>query len=154
MSPDSVEQAAALGARLMTFSQQPWELYAEGTLAEYRKAWSKNWDVPPPPPLTGDLMFCHADPKQAEEYAKEYMCAYFLSIVQHYEIMSDHFKDTKGYDHYATAGEAFKAAGIEAAAWTIASPDDIEAAIRYLVSPGGSYVTGAILPVDGGLALV
>ncbi|MFP8877633.1 MAG: SDR family oxidoreductase [Myxococcota bacterium] len=34
------------------------------------------------------------------------------------------------------------------------APDDIEAAIRYLVSPGGSYVTGAILPVDGGLALV
>lgn len=118
MSPDSVEQAAALGARLMTFSQQPWELYAEGTLAEYRKAWGKSWDVPPPPPLTGDLMFCHADPKQAEECAKEYMCAYFLSIIQHYEIMSDHFKDTKGYDHYATAGEAFKAAGIEVAAWT------------------------------------
>ncbi len=33
-------------------------------------------------------------------------------------------------------------------------PSDIEAAILYLVSLGGSYVTGAILPVDGGLALV
>jgi len=31
---------------------------------------------------------------------------------------------------------------------------DIEAAILYLVSRGGSYVTGAILPVDGGLTLV
>ena len=31
---------------------------------------------------------------------------------------------------------------------------DIEAAVRYLVSRGGSYVTGAVLPVDGGLALV
>ena len=33
-------------------------------------------------------------------------------------------------------------------------PSDIEAAILYLVSRGGSYVTGAVLPVDGGLALV
>ncbi|MBJ19176.1 MAG: SDR family oxidoreductase [bacterium] len=33
-------------------------------------------------------------------------------------------------------------------------PGDIEAAILYLVSRGGSYVTGAVLPVDGGLALV
>ena len=32
-------------------------------------------------------------------------------------------------------------------------PSDIEAAVLYLVSRGGSYVTGAILPVDGGLAL-
>jgi NAD(P)-dependent dehydrogenase (short-subunit alcohol dehydrogenase family) len=31
---------------------------------------------------------------------------------------------------------------------------DIEAAVLYLVSRGGAYVTGAILPVDGGLALV
>ncbi|MGI9591322.1 MAG: LLM class flavin-dependent oxidoreductase [Myxococcota bacterium] len=118
MSPESVEQAAALGARLMTFSQQPWELYAEGTLADYRRAWAKHWDAPPPPPLTGDLMFCHADPKQAEEQGIEYMSAYFLTIIEHYEIMSEHFKDTKGYDHYATAGEAFKAVGLEVAAKT------------------------------------
>ncbi|MCH2171809.1 SDR family oxidoreductase [Myxococcota bacterium] len=31
---------------------------------------------------------------------------------------------------------------------------DIEAAVLYLVSRGGAYVTGAVLPVDGGLALV
>ena len=30
---------------------------------------------------------------------------------------------------------------------------DIEAAVLYLVSRGGAYVTGAVLPVDGGLAL-
>jgi NAD(P)-dependent dehydrogenase (short-subunit alcohol dehydrogenase family) len=36
----------------------------------------------------------------------------------------------------------------------LGEPSDVEAAVLYLVSRGGSYVTGAILPVDGGLALV
>ncbi len=33
-------------------------------------------------------------------------------------------------------------------------PSDIEAAVLYLASRGGSYVTGAVIPVDGGLTLV
>ncbi|MDJ0850095.1 MAG: LLM class flavin-dependent oxidoreductase [Myxococcota bacterium] len=118
MSPDSVQQAAALGGRLMTFTQGPWELYAEGPLEDYREAWRKHHDGEPPPPLTGDLMICHEDAARAEEMVNEYMCNYFLTIIKHYEIMSDHFKDTKGYDHYATAGEAFKAVGLELSART------------------------------------
>jgi alkanesulfonate monooxygenase SsuD/methylene tetrahydromethanopterin reductase-like flavin-dependent oxidoreductase (luciferase family) len=118
MSPDSVQVCAALGARLMTFSQQPWEIYAEGTLAEYRKAFRKHHAAEPPPPLTGDLMFCHPDAKQAEEMAMEYMANYFLTIIRHYEIMSDHFKEVKGYDYYATSGELFKEVGLEVAAQT------------------------------------
>jgi len=116
MSPDSVEQAAALGARLMIFSQQTWESFATGSLQHYRKSYREQHDTPPPPPLTGDLMFCDEDPKRAEDLAMEYMPNYFLSIVRHYEIMSEHFKHAKGYDHYATAGELFKQVGVETAA--------------------------------------
>jgi len=118
MSPDSVEACAALGARLMTFSQKPWELYAQETLAEYRAAFRKHHDADAPPPLTGDLMFCHADAKQAEEQAMEYMANYFLTIIRHYEIMSDHFKDIQGYDYYASSGDLFRQVGLEVAART------------------------------------
>jgi alkanesulfonate monooxygenase SsuD/methylene tetrahydromethanopterin reductase-like flavin-dependent oxidoreductase (luciferase family) len=118
MSPDSVEQCAKLGARLMVFSQQPWELFAQGPLSAYREAFRKHHDGEPPPPLTGDLMFCHEDPAQAEELARKYMANYFLTIVKHYEIMSDHFGSTKGYDSYASAADAFKAVGLEFAART------------------------------------
>ena len=61
-------------------------------------------------------MICHEDAARAEEMVNEYMCNYFLSIIKHYEIMSDHFKETKGYDHYASAAEAFRAVGLETAA--------------------------------------
>jgi 3-oxoacyl-[acyl-carrier protein] reductase len=35
----------------------------------------------------------------------------------------------------------------------IGSPEDVAAAVDYLVSPGGAYVTGQTLVVDGGLSL-
>jgi alkanesulfonate monooxygenase SsuD/methylene tetrahydromethanopterin reductase-like flavin-dependent oxidoreductase (luciferase family) len=116
MSPDSVEQAAALGARLMIFSQQTWESFAAGSLQQYRDAHRRHHGVEAPPPLTGDLMFCDEDPKRAEELAMEYMPNYFLTIIRHYEIMSEHFKHVKGYDHYATSGDLFKQVGLETAA--------------------------------------
>jgi len=118
MSPESVEQAARLGARLMIFSQQPWEMFAEGSWASFRNTWEANHGGPPPPPLTGDLMFCHRDPTVAVEKGREYMANYFLTIVAHYEIMSEHFKSAKGYDYYATAGELFREVGLDTAVQT------------------------------------
>jgi alkanesulfonate monooxygenase SsuD/methylene tetrahydromethanopterin reductase-like flavin-dependent oxidoreductase (luciferase family) len=114
ISPDSVEQVAKLGARLMVFSQQPWELFADGALATYRQAYGRlQGGASPAPPLTGDLMFCHEDAARAEALGMEYMSNYYLSIIKHYELMSDHFGGTKGYEFYQTASEAFKAVGLE-----------------------------------------
>jgi alkanesulfonate monooxygenase SsuD/methylene tetrahydromethanopterin reductase-like flavin-dependent oxidoreductase (luciferase family) len=118
MSPESVEQAALLGARLMIFSQQPWEMFAEGSWASFCNTWKASHEGPPPPPLTGDLMFCHHDPAVAADKGREYMANYFLTIVAHYEIMSEHFKSAKGYDYYATAGELFREVGLEIAVQT------------------------------------
>ncbi len=118
LSPESVEQAAKLGARLMTFSQQPWELYKDGPLASYRKAFREAHGMEAPPPLTGDLMFCHADETRAEEVAMEHMSNYFLTIADHYELMSEQFKQAKGYEFYASAAELFAAVGVESAART------------------------------------
>jgi 3-oxoacyl-[acyl-carrier protein] reductase len=34
-----------------------------------------------------------------------------------------------------------------------ASPDEIAAAVVFLASPDAAYITGAVLPVDGGLGM-
>ena len=115
ISPESVEQAAALGATLMTFSQQPWEMYAAGALTQYREAWAKHQRGEAPGPLTGDLMFCDESAERAEELAREYMTNYFLTIIHHYELMSDKFADVPGYALYANAAELFRQVGIEPA---------------------------------------
>jgi alkanesulfonate monooxygenase SsuD/methylene tetrahydromethanopterin reductase-like flavin-dependent oxidoreductase (luciferase family) len=113
ISPESVQQVAKLGARLMVFSQTPWELFRDGALAAYRKAWGEYQQGAPPPPLTGDLMFCHPDPGRAEQLAHEYMANYYLSIMSHYELVTGHFKSTKGYEFYGSAGDALRAVGLE-----------------------------------------
>jgi len=69
----------------------------------------------PPPPLTGDLFFCDTDSGRAEEMAMEHMANYFLTIVHHYELLSDHFRALPGYQMYASASDAFKTVGLEVA---------------------------------------
>ena len=43
---------------------------------------------------------------------------YFLTIVDHYELMSEHFKEVKGDDMYANASELFRQIGLDPAAQT------------------------------------
>lgn len=113
MSPESVEQAARLGARLMVFSQTPWESFATSTLVAYRTAFERAHGRAAPPVLTVDLMYCDEDPGRAEALAAEHMAAYYLSVLEHYEIRGEHFKAAKGYEMYAAASEILRSLDVE-----------------------------------------
>src|SRR5262245_34123945 len=80
MSPDSVEQAARIGARLAIFSTMPWETWAESSLVAYRRVWRETHHTEPPPPLTCDLLYCGADDAEAEATARVHMVEYYLSV--------------------------------------------------------------------------
>jgi 3-oxoacyl-[acyl-carrier protein] reductase len=35
----------------------------------------------------------------------------------------------------------------------IGTPDDVAAVVEFLIGPGGDYITGQVIVVDGGLSL-
>ena len=113
MSPDSVEQAARLGARLAIFSQLPWDVWAATSLAAYQRVWSETHPTPPPPPLTSDLMYCAPTDAEAEAVARVHMAEYYLSVLDHYELLTGHFQDKRGYEMYARASEVLSTVGRE-----------------------------------------
>ena len=67
--------------------------------------------VDAPPPLTADFMLCHADSRKAEELARRHMGLYLASVLEHYEVMGDHFATTEGYDAYAQAARTLQKIG-------------------------------------------
>jgi 3-oxoacyl-[acyl-carrier protein] reductase len=52
--------------------------------------------------------------------------------------------------HQGRSPQAQRAAGEQIPAGRVGQPDDIAGAVRYLVSPEASYVTGQVLHVNGG----
>jgi hypothetical protein len=75
----------------MVFSQMPWEMFAEQTLPKYRERFRAVHGREAPPVLTVDLLICDADAGRAEALARRHMAAYYVEVMRHYEIMSEHF---------------------------------------------------------------
>jgi alkanesulfonate monooxygenase SsuD/methylene tetrahydromethanopterin reductase-like flavin-dependent oxidoreductase (luciferase family) len=136
VSPDSALQAAVLGAQLMCLAQQPWEVFREVALTPYQEKWSSLRETPPPPPLCGQLMYCDEDGDRARELGAKFVKEYFFTVVEHYEIAGEHFKDTQGYEHYGNAAEAISAMGLDTMAEMYASvnlygtPEEIVGQLR------------------------
>ena len=112
MSPDSVLAAANLGARMVMFSQQPWESQAS-SVATYRERFVAAHSREPEPPVVCDFVYCDADAARAEAAAHTYIAGYLASVMEHYELESDHFKQAKGYESYGSAVDMLRAIGLD-----------------------------------------
>ncbi len=113
MSPDSLEQAARLGVRMVVFSQKPFERLADD-INRFGDLFRTFHDYEPvPPPTVCDFLYCHADRADAEERARGYMSGYLSSVLHHYELASDHYKDTKGYEIYGRQADTIQRIGPE-----------------------------------------
>lgn len=114
MSPESFEVAAKLGLGVMMFSQVTWDKVADG-INNYREMFREHNGEDAPPVSTADFVACMPDAAKAESIAREKIVGYFFSVMEHYEMLGDHFSNTgKSYAHYAEAAKMMKEAGNEA----------------------------------------
>lgn len=130
MSPDSVDAAADLGARLVVFSQRSWEDQAV-TYAGYRDRFEAAHGRPAPPLSTCDFTYVDNDRSRAEDVARTHIAGYLASVMAHYELMDDHFRQARGYESYGDAVDLLRSIGLEKVcdlyldvqAW--GTPDDV-----------------------------
>jgi alkanesulfonate monooxygenase SsuD/methylene tetrahydromethanopterin reductase-like flavin-dependent oxidoreductase (luciferase family) len=112
MSPDSVDTAADLGARMVVFSQRPWDDQA-AAYAVYRKRFEAAHARAPYPLTTCDFVYCDTDAARAEDVAHEHVAGYLTQVLEHYELADEHFKAAKGYESYGSAVDVLRAIGKE-----------------------------------------
>ncbi|MBW2416755.1 MAG: LLM class flavin-dependent oxidoreductase [Deltaproteobacteria bacterium] len=109
-SNDSVDAAARVGARMVMFAERQWD-HRLPAIERYRSAYRDQHGQPPPPPMTADFTYCHADASHAAETAPGYMGSYLASLLEHYELMGDHFQDMAGYQGYGANAEMLRKLG-------------------------------------------
>jgi len=142
-SDDSVEAAARFGGRMTMFADRAWE-HRMPSIEHYREQYVAQHGGTPPPLMTADFCLCWPDEREAAEKAHRYMGTYLGSLLEHYEVMGDHFAVTEGYDAYAKAAEVLRRVGesgflqmfMKATSW--GTPDQILANLesrRELIGP-------------------
>jgi len=158
MSPDSVDAAADLGVRLIVFSQKPW-IDQAAAYDGYRQRFRSLHGTEPGPLLTCDFTYCDTDRSRAEDVANQHIAGYLTSVLEHYELMSDHFKESKGYEAYGSAVDLLRAIGLDrmremyldVQAW--GTPDDVIDKLRARAELVGDFDLNccfrfAGLPID------
>ena len=58
-------------------------------------------------------MYCAPTDAEAEAIARVHMAEYYLSVLDHYELLADHFAGVRGYEMYARASEVLSSLGRE-----------------------------------------
>src|SRR5680860_1565332 len=66
-----------------------------------------------PPVMTADFTFVHPDAAYAKERAEQYLTAYLYTLLNHYELMSEHFKEIEGYQGYGKQADVLQKIGME-----------------------------------------
>ena len=115
MSSDSVPVVAKLGAQMMSFAQKPWEEMVDH-VQTYRDLFMEYHNRPAPPPVCVDFLACDESAERAEALAREHMANYYVTVMDHYDMAGEHFRNMKGYGDYADNAEILRQTGLEDAA--------------------------------------
>jgi len=110
MSPTSVEVAAQYGLQTLRFSQGDWR-NAVPEINSYREKFEALHRSKAPPFIISDFVLCFEEKRRVTEYCDKYFSRMFATVAEHYEFMSDHFKELPSYATYMHMGRAAEAAG-------------------------------------------
>jgi len=143
-SEDSIESAARLNARMVMFADRAWDARLPA-VEKHRQRTRELHGVNARPPLTADFCVCGASAREAEELAGRHMAIYLSSVLEHYEVMGDHFKTTEGYSAYAQGAEILRRIGesgflagfMKAAAW--GTPEKVLRTLEFRRQLLGSF---------------
>jgi len=113
-SEDSVLSAARLGAHMVMFSDRPWPMRLPA-IERNRELFQEFHGVSAPPLMITDFCLCGTSVSETEAQARRYMGKFVESNFHHYELLSDHFSQVKGYDAYAQKAEIARQSGLEGA---------------------------------------
>lgn len=144
MSPDSVEAAVALGARMVTFMQKPAEDVAK-QCAAFRDGYTRTHERDAPRPVVCQFVYCDRDPGKAKELGERYNTTYFHAVIGHYELAGSHFEHTRGYDSYRTTVRLIEERGLDKLRETYlgvqlyGTPDQMVRRTRELLEIMGPY---------------
>jgi alkanesulfonate monooxygenase SsuD/methylene tetrahydromethanopterin reductase-like flavin-dependent oxidoreductase (luciferase family) len=154
-SEDSVLAAADLGAALTFVIQKPIEEHLD-YVEKYRARFCERHHAEPPPVWTIDFLVIDEDGEKAAQIAHDYISSYYITVSEHYETGGSHFKNTKGYEHYAAGATEMQRVGAEeiarryVSANTYGSPEEVIERIEYRRSVIGDHVA-LFAPSFGGL---
>ncbi len=112
VSAESSQIMAKLGIGILVIPQKPWEVHAQ-ELKDYNDLFMQMHGVAAPRPLVAGWVMCDKDGAKAEALARQYISGYWRSVVKHYEMNSDHFSSTKGYEYYSRLNETIEQMGID-----------------------------------------
>ena len=153
-SADSIESAARIKARMVMFADRSWEQRMP-SIQQHRDLFQQFHGVAAPPPLTCDYCVCLPTEAQARDVAYDYMPKYLESVLDHYEVMGDHFQHTKGYDAYAKASVVLNKIGasgfldgfMKASTW--GTPDAVLRSLETRRELLGAYELGTTFRFGG-----
>jgi alkanesulfonate monooxygenase SsuD/methylene tetrahydromethanopterin reductase-like flavin-dependent oxidoreductase (luciferase family) len=109
-SEDSLEAAAQLRARMVMFADRRWKTRLP-QIATWRKRYEEIHNETPPPPMTADFVFCDQDEAVAKAKGEKYLATYLESVLDHYEVMGEHFEGMAGYESYAAGADVLRRMG-------------------------------------------
>ena len=111
VSPSSAPILAELGIGMLIIPQKPFADHLADVRA-HNDLYRKVHGAEPPKPIITSYVYCDKDAGRAEQMARKYIAGYWREVVKHYELLGEHFKNIKNYEHYQQQAASYDEDGV------------------------------------------